>query len=489
MEPGQCSGTKETDGDVWAKLVPTDSSYPVIEIRSQDTIICSEVTPSSIDKSKWCEIKRCPDKDSTMIRSTSLSAIIVDGTVVGEEAVDIKSGSEIISGPDRSGYLSYIFEVILFQQRDSKSLQISIDVEHAKCSICLNLWHDVVTVAPCLHNFCNGCFSEWLRRSSTRSHGKNQSVICPQCRAIVHSVGRNHFLHNIEEAILQTFSSLKRSDEDIALLDTYASIKSNLILGMQKNPPKKRPLTFASDESNDMELPCPQCGAELGGFRCSLTTAHLQCEGCGGRMPSRPESGVLQNCLGCDRAFCGVYWAAQGVDADEFNVICHPDTFKPISQRTISRIPDSTHQNNRYEREITERCIQQTGKTLQAMISDWIVKFVNREIDRTNLQLKHAEKISSRTYLCNDCYNKFIDYLLYWFRVSMSRLLLPRDASERENCWYGYLCRTQHHSDEHARKRNHVCRPTRGSINMHKSFFSVWDKNVSLSVLTLLQPC
>nr|CAD1830237.1 unnamed protein product [Ananas comosus var. bracteatus] len=30
------------------------------------------------------------------------------------------------------------------------------------------------------------------------------------------------------KAILQTHSSLKRSDEEIALLDTYASIKSNL---------------------------------------------------------------------------------------------------------------------------------------------------------------------------------------------------------------------------------------------------------------------
>lgn len=32
-------------------------------------------------------------------------------------------------------------------------LQIMLDVEHAKCSICLNIWHDVVTGAPCLHNF------------------------------------------------------------------------------------------------------------------------------------------------------------------------------------------------------------------------------------------------------------------------------------------------------------------------------------------------
>jgi len=108
-------------------------------------------------------------------------------------------------------------------------VKIVLDIENAKCSICLNLWHDVVTVAPCLHNFCNGCFSEWLRRSSSKSHDKSQSAACPQCRTAVQSVGRNHFLHNIEEAILQAFSSLQRSDEEIALLESYASVKSNIV--------------------------------------------------------------------------------------------------------------------------------------------------------------------------------------------------------------------------------------------------------------------
>lgn len=41
----------------------------------------------------------------------------------------------------------------------------------------------------------NGCFSEWLRRSQE----KHSSVLCPQCRAVVQFVSRNHFLHNIEE--------------------------------------------------------------------------------------------------------------------------------------------------------------------------------------------------------------------------------------------------------------------------------------------------
>ncbi|OAY79398.1 E3 ubiquitin-protein ligase CHFR, partial [Ananas comosus] len=446
-----------------AVAVPADSRYSEVYIRCGDATVCSEVSSSSAEKFTWCEITPSSEKDSATIRNLSSNGIIVDGNIVEEEAVDIKSGTEVISGPDKEGYLCYTFKVIPFEIRNKKNVQIVLDVEHAKCSICLNIWHDVVTVAPCLHNFCNGCFSEWLRRSSTRSRDNVQNVVCPQCRANVHSVGKNHFLRNIEEAILQTHSSLKRSDEEIALLDTYASIKSNLVLGRQKNPSRKRPLSLSSDESNITDLPCPQCGTEFGGFRCSPGTAHLQCQGCGGLMPSRPNNGVPQHCLGCDRAFCAAYWCSQGVDSSEFDLICHRDTFKPISERTISRIPDLVHQNNPYERDITERCIQQTGKTPQAVISEWITKFDNKQIDRSRLQINHGETITSQTHLCYDCYNKLVDYLLYWFRVSLPSNLLPPDAVNRENCWYGYVCRTQHHNVEHARKRNHVCRPTRGN--------------------------
>ncbi|PRQ52582.1 hypothetical protein RchiOBHm_Chr2g0157061 [Rosa chinensis] len=93
-----------------------------------------------------------------------------------------------------------------------------------------------------------------------------------------------------------------------------------------------------------------------------------------------------------------------------------------------------------------------------------MVMFNNRTIDRTNrMPLKHAELITSGTYTCSDCYEKLIAFLLYWFRVSVSAPHLPPDASKRENCWYGYACRTQHHNEDHARKRNHVCRLTRGA--------------------------
>ncbi|KAJ8631033.1 hypothetical protein MRB53_024356 [Persea americana] len=459
METGECSGSKP-DENPWAKLVSSDSRYQDVDINSNEMIICSEITPTSTEKQSWCKIMRGQDLISATIQNISSHTISVDKAVLNkEESMAIKCGNEIITGPDGKGSLIFIFKLMPIQEQCKNHVEISLDVENTKCSICLNVWHDVVTVSPCLHNFCNGCFSEWLRRSQKQQKG----VLCPQCRAVVHSVGRNHFLHNIEEVVLQKFSSLRRSNEELALLDKYASIKSNLVVRIGKSVPRKRPSPSLSAENYETELLCPQCGTELDGYRCDQTTSHLQCQACGGMMPSRPDIGVPQHCLGCNRAFCGAYWRLQGVSANGIARVCNGETFVPISERTISRLPISTHQNNQYEQYITERCIQQSGKTLQDVISDWIVKFNNREIDRSRLPLLHAETITVGTFLCYDCYEKLVAFLLYWYRVSMPKRLLPPDASQREDCWYGYDCRTQHHSEDHAQKRNHVCRPTRGT--------------------------
>ncbi|XP_021889837.1 uncharacterized protein LOC110808607 isoform X2 [Carica papaya] len=167
--------------------------------------------------------------------------------------------------------------------------------------------------------------------------------------------------------------------------------------------------------------------------------------------------------LGCDRAFCGAYWHSQMITHGDSHAVCSRETFKPISEHVITRIPFLTHEMNRHEQAITDRCIRQMGRTLQDVISDWIQKFSNREIDRTRLRLNHAEMITAGTHTCKDCYDKLVSFLLYWFRLTMPRHLLPPDASQRKDCWYGYACRTQHHNEEHACKRNHVCRPTRGS--------------------------
>ncbi|XP_015697790.1 uncharacterized protein LOC102720372 isoform X5 [Oryza brachyantha] len=372
MDAGECSSSQPcapspdaSGGGVWAKLVPADSAFPEVELDEEDPVVCSRVTPAGGEEVAWCEIRRGADASSATIRNLSSDAIIVDGRIIQQEAVDIKPGSEIVPGPQKDGHLLYTFDITDLKDQDKNNIKIVLDIENAKCSICLTLWHDVVTVAPCLHNFCNGCFSEWLRRSSANSRDKSQSAACPQCRTAVQSVGRNHFLHNIEEAILQAFSSLQRSDEEIALLESYASVKTNIVLGKQRNQSRKRRLPRSNDEIDHTDRAdslCPQCeiiaGAEFGGFRCSPGAPHLPCNGCGGMMPARPNTTIPQKCLGCDRAFCGAYWCSLGVSSSQHNPICDQETFKMI----------------------TERCIQQSGKALQAVISEWTVKFDNKEL-------------------------------------------------------------------------------------------------------------
>ena len=54
---------------IFANAVPNDARYQEIEIRSQDTLICSEVTDSSTDKCTWCERSWNADRDSARIRN------------------------------------------------------------------------------------------------------------------------------------------------------------------------------------------------------------------------------------------------------------------------------------------------------------------------------------------------------------------------------------------------------------------------------------
>ncbi|XP_020233494.1 E3 ubiquitin-protein ligase CHFR isoform X2 [Cajanus cajan] len=458
-ERGESSSSANPSDEIWAKLVPSDERYSDVEIRSDEKVITSEISTTSNDKHSWCKIVRNPDLCSATMENKSQNTILVDGAELhSDDTIVIKDGSQIIPRPDREGFVSYKFHIMSSPNICQRQLKICVDVDHAKCSICLNIWHDVVTVAPCLHNFCNGCFSEWLRRSKER----HSAVLCPQCRALVQFVGRNHFLRTIAEDMLRADSSLGRSHDEVALLDTYALVRSNLVIGSGKKS-RKRAYASLDDQSDGTDHQCPQCVTEVDGFRCVHDTVHLQCQACGGMMPSRTGFGIPQYCSGCDRPFCGAYWHALGVTGNGSHPVCSQDTLKTISEHSISRIPLLAHEKNLHEQNITDSCIRQMGRTLPDVISEWIAKLDNREIDRTGMMLNNAEMITARTFVCRDCYHKLVSFLLYWFRVSIPKHLLPPDASAREDCWYGYACRTQHRSQEHSRKRNHVCRPTRGS--------------------------
>ncbi|VAI03006.1 unnamed protein product [Triticum turgidum subsp. durum] len=169
MDSGECSNSNPSASSpgaagVWAKLVPADSAYPEVAVAEGDAVVCSLVAPAAGgEELAWCEIRRGGDASSATIRNLSSDAIIVDGRVIQQELVDIKPGSKIVPGPQEEGHLVYTFDITAAKDHDKNNVKILLDIENAKCSICLNLWHDVVTVAPCFHNFWY--FSSFLSQS------------------------------------------------------------------------------------------------------------------------------------------------------------------------------------------------------------------------------------------------------------------------------------------------------------------------------------
>nr|DAD24329.1 TPA_asm: hypothetical protein HUJ06_025793 [Nelumbo nucifera] len=146
------------------------------------------------------------------------------------------------------------------------------------------------------------------------------------------------------------------------------------------------------------------------------------------------------NCLGCDRAFCGAYWQAQGVVQSDLYAVCIPGNFKPIAERAISRIPFSAHQNNQYEQDITERCIRQMGKTLQDVISDWITKLNNREIeDRDVVVADQFEWRGNSGYWCPNFRRHLNDWevldLLELLQLIQDHQLNPNQQGSRIWKW------------------------------------------------------
>ena len=87
------------------------------------------------------------------------------------------------------------------------------------CTICLDLYHDCVTLQPCLHSFCNGCYSDWM----------DESDICPICRAQVERISKNHTIQNLIEKFVANNPDKARSKEIIEELNKKNKITHDMV--------------------------------------------------------------------------------------------------------------------------------------------------------------------------------------------------------------------------------------------------------------------
>jgi E3 ubiquitin-protein ligase CHFR len=88
------------------------------------------------------------------------------------------------------------------------------------CSICSEIMHDCVSLQPCLHTYCAGCYSEWMTKSKE----------CPICKRKVERIAKNHIVNNIVESYLSNYPEKRRTEEDLKLLDAKNKITQDMVI-------------------------------------------------------------------------------------------------------------------------------------------------------------------------------------------------------------------------------------------------------------------
>jgi len=96
--------------------------------------------------------------------------------------------------------------------------------ENIVCKLCRGCIYKCVTTVPCLHNFCSGCYSEWMERC----------VECPECQKEVEEIKVNAFVDNMCKNFLEKNPGHKRTLQQYKELDLKNKIHHNRLILKQK---------------------------------------------------------------------------------------------------------------------------------------------------------------------------------------------------------------------------------------------------------------
>ncbi|XP_064612739.1 E3 ubiquitin-protein ligase CHFR-like [Liolophura sinensis] len=105
------------------------------------------------------------------------------------------------------------------EKTDSKPSAGDAIAESLVCIICQEILHNCISLQPCLHSFCAGCYSDWMDRSNE----------CPSCRMKVQRINKNHMVVNLVEAYLREHPDKKRPEEDLKELDAKNKITRDML--------------------------------------------------------------------------------------------------------------------------------------------------------------------------------------------------------------------------------------------------------------------
>jgi len=392
--------------------------------------------------------------------------------------------------------------------------------DHLICSICQEILYKPISLQPCMHCFCSGCYSDWM----------DLSAECPQCRINVQRIAPNHMVGNLVEAYLKLHPDKQRDEDDIQEMEAKNKITHDMLYIKRSDFESASKLDTSSSDSQDealLNFPftaikqkrgnkrnqhrkiCRQCSDEAdtpqakqrkkennGGssnskigvagcsqpstshsatgqvaFVCKPGTHHVHCSCCFEYMPDRSRDRLKdpaippQTCELCpvpSLHYCHMYWGCK-VNGHTCTGCLAPLKDVVFGENCLDYVINV----NQYESDVLKDYLKGRKMSWKELFRHCIASLDAGEyvIDATTFHQPpnrnaRAVIVNSNTPVCKFCAHKCLAQLSYQYRSNIPKKDLKDEVTRREDCYWGRNCRSQT-KIHHARNFNHICEQTR----------------------------
>jgi hypothetical protein len=393
---------------------------------------------------------------------------------------------------------------------DTQASNMSIDAD-LMCGICMGVLERPYTVIPCLHTFDKQCLVDWWK-----DHGD-----CPMCRMPSTSARFSFQLKGIIDRVDRKRKKKREigpdgdnyDQQDICPFGRAPPPRPATHDDQDDDEENEDENDEDEDEdeedeeeddepihtTGDLVYPCPSCYPNNGrGYDCPVPIpqptdadvqamqlqvgagylvgppsrqnavypvpiefarqrnvvgldGHVQCLSCRFYMPKDFNVDESQ-CSACKKHCCYRFDPAGCFHGAELRPVNDLNSQNLTPYVLFGYIHHPNLRTNASERDIFVRYLQQQAITVNKILEDVV------ELKREDEGDNNEEKWLADKRLCAGCVSEAArDKLYEWWIRERAKGHLDAAARDRDDCWYGYECRTQTHNVRHAGNLNHIC--------------------------------